>query len=158
MHLIREQRNFPDGSGPLPEVLPPNLIPPSMRAPGQFAGPCMFTAPSLIVDYSLTRTQPHLSLPHHLFPRHPPSRPHKTCSNWIFRLRPHRQAQHPHLLRTRAHLVLLIQMYLEYQTGRQFRPMPRVLSLNPRCQCPKDPQISSGQAVPLCHPLTLASR
>ncbi|PWW72306.1 hypothetical protein C7212DRAFT_348215 [Tuber magnatum] len=43
MHLIREQRNFPDGSGPLPEVLPPNLIPPSMRAPGQFAA--AFEAP-----------------------------------------------------------------------------------------------------------------
>ncbi|KAH8147198.1 uncharacterized protein LAJ45_08676 [Morchella importuna] len=38
MHLIRQQRNSP-GAGSLPEVLPMNLIPPSMRQQVQFSHP-----------------------------------------------------------------------------------------------------------------------
>ncbi|KAI5841947.1 hypothetical protein DFP73DRAFT_608896 [Morchella snyderi] len=38
MHLIRQQRNSP-GAGSLPEVLPMNLIPPSMRQQVQFSQP-----------------------------------------------------------------------------------------------------------------------
>lgn len=47
MYLIRQQRTSPGAS--LPEVLPPNLIPPSMRQPrqmtGQPSGACEFCVP-----------------------------------------------------------------------------------------------------------------